>query len=386
VNDGTESSLVASGTLGETPFSHLMLYLYRREQSGTLVITDPTGVESRVRIHHGRAIMAQLTAPASDMASGLAPLCSLPDGQFAFYAQALLERPTIAGQLDPYEMMGAAFHGGHLRDDMAKEVVERFGDTPLRLKPGRELQRLKLRRDVTPLLDLIRAAPATASELLAQSPLSAAMTRRLLYLLIVTHMLAPYTDRKGEAYQSQAIDPALLRGDGAAQPGAGTINEVASGGAGAWQRLASATTSLAPGARRSLGPPAPAPSADPIGDALREADKLVRQGKHADALALLEPLVQDNAEHVGLRATKAWVIYDRDGRGKASLPDHVITAIDAAFKLDKEYPLSVYLRGLQRKHEGNMERASRLFKKAVQLDPKNLDAQRELRLARMRMR
>jgi hypothetical protein len=78
----------AQGTLANTPFAHLVLYIYQRRSSGTLVLrgtrTSSAGSETpasreqvKVLFHRGRAVAAHLAGPAAPLDQALLPLCAM---------------------------------------------------------------------------------------------------------------------------------------------------------------------------------------------------------------------------------------------------------------------------------------------------------------------
>jgi hypothetical protein len=206
------SSPIATGDLSATPFGHLALYLYRKSSSGTLLVSDGAGREALVLFHEGRARAARLTDPAPDLMSGLLPLCAWVEGGYAFYDEDLLhgDAGVPKGEIDPYLLI-ARSAVDHARDDIVDAVLAHMGSELLRIEPGRDLKRLSLSPRDTVLVDLIRAAPATIGDLCEQSPLGARHTRRLLYVLIATHMVTPYKDRKNNSSGRQSLHQSRYR-------------------------------------------------------------------------------------------------------------------------------------------------------------------------------
>jgi hypothetical protein len=243
---GSQPEPVARGTLAETPLCHVALYLYRRNSSGTLIIDSGKRTETRIRFARGRPVAARIPFAREGLLLCLLPLCGLRAGIFEFFEADLVgesEDEIVQGVVDPYELITASLDE-HCRDDMVEALLTRFADTKLRIQPGRDLQRLRLPSRDGALLELIRAAPASPRELIAQAPLPQLRTRRLLYVLIATHMVSPHQERDDAGdnnYRSQV--------DLGAEAGSVPINDVAASGARAWQQLAS----LRPGAGGGSG-------------------------------------------------------------------------------------------------------------------------------------
>ena len=66
--------------------------------------------------------------------------------------------------------------------------------------------------------------------------------------------------------------------------------------------------------------------------------------------------------------------------------DDLIHALDGVLTKEKEYERALYYRGVLLKRSGRGDKALRDFRLAAQLNPKNLDAVREVRLFEMRKR
>jgi hypothetical protein len=333
---------VANGSLAETPFAHLMLYLYRQAGAGTLYVRSSGGAELLIRVHGGRPIAARTTEPASTLMHALLPACGYRIGEFAFYEgdhMAAVDGPlassgSIEGTLDPYALLYASLRE-HARDDMVDAVLARYPNVKLTLPPDRDVTRLGIDETDQALVDALRAKPASIDELLMSSPLPGLHTRRVLYAMLVTHMLAPQEMRDSELYQSQVDhDPpstpvpqataprATMSGahkmpvgpDGkpaapprvvVQRPVAATVNEVASAAMPAWQQLmsmrppAGAPDARKPGANASLRAPsalrgslatAPGASAaanDPASKR-RRAEQLMSTARFSEALPMLD--------------------------------------------------------------------------------------------------
>lgn len=212
----SDSTPIAQGNLQETPFAHILIYVYRRgntasSNSGTLVLQVQAG-ECKVRMQRGRPIMARVPWPSRYLFDALLPLCGFRTGTYAFYQDDRLtgEPTTISGNVDPYSLIAASLDK-YAREDAIDTVLQRFGSMRLRMPPNRELDRLRLDARDTPFIDMLRAAPATLDELLRQSPLPAERTRRVLYALIITQMVLPHDDPTQHTVRTQT--PATVSRD-----------------------------------------------------------------------------------------------------------------------------------------------------------------------------
>ncbi len=400
---------VARGTLAETPFGHLALYLYRRNTSGTLLIEDEAGtLEAEIRFLQGRPVAARFASPALTLLDGLLPLCGLFEGEFSFFESDLLTGSSelLGGAVDPYALLTASLQQ-HARDDMVGAVLQRYLGKKLRLQPGRDLGRLSLTAQDAPLIELIRAAPATPEELVAQSPLPRQRTERLVYALIVTHMIMPHEQRNLETYRSQ-VD---------IRPG----RQMVSVAAPAWQRLASMRPGLSgsarPGTSSSLAPrtsgrPADAPlgpriSARPLDMQItppampnvavslvpegedritgaRKAGDLVQSGRCDEAMTLIEELLADEPEDSELLALRGHALFEKHRANTDGLPRAVLDSLRKALEIEPDEVRALYVRGLIYKRAGDPKKALVYFKRVLHVDPKHIEAQREIRLAKLR--
>ena len=257
---GSQPEPIANGTLAETPLCHVALYLYRRNSSGTLVIDAGKRTETRIRFARGRPVAARIPFAREGLLACLLPLCGLRAGVFEFFEADLVgedDNDVVQGVVDPYELITASLDE-HGRDDMVDALLTRFADTKLRIQPGRDLERLRLPPRDRTLLELIRAAPASPRDLIAQAPLPQLRTRRLLYVLIATHMVSPHQERddSDNNYRSQV--------DLGAEAGSVPINDIAASGArgSSWPRCgrAAAAARSGPALRRLRSDPPARPS------------------------------------------------------------------------------------------------------------------------------
>ena len=401
------------GSLFETPFCHLVLYLYRHAQDGTLVLSV-NGEETTIRFQRGRPTAARFPAPAARLLDGLLPLCGLLEGQFAFYDGDLLGTgdDVMVAAIDPYELLAASLEN-HARDDMVDALLARFSGQSLRLLKGRDLERMRIRPALKPFLDLIRAAPATPEELITQTELPKQTARRLLYALIAAHMVSADDRRAQETFRSQLEMPKDLPSAPSALPMDPADRS------SAWKRLASLrpSVSLRPGGSAppvsfipppartpqiSIRPAAPTPgvsirpraatptslmpAADDAQGRLRRAEQLLSRGRHDDAIAEVKALIDEGIKGADVLALHAHLLFEKHSlQQEDGLPRHVLEAIKRAADLEPDHPRTLFVKGLVAKAAGDTKKALAYFKRVLQSDPKHLDAQRELRLAKLRM-
>ncbi len=403
MNATAERQPVARGNLLETPLCHLALYIYRHAQTGSLIVAGHEAGEATIRFQRGRASAACLPWAAPSLLAGLLPLCGMRAGDFAFYDDDLIGQSpdAIAGIVDPYELLAASLDD-NARDDMVEAVLRRFDGKQLRMLPGREIERLRLRDAHKPLLELIRAAPATSDELIAQAPIDQLQARRLLYALIATNMVAAHEQRDGDSFQSQPASTASSATFSMPAGRAGSSSSMpAARPTAAWQQLASLRPSGSlqpPAASRpprsgqppsaqsqvSLRPSSVAPEGEDKPSRIKRVELLMQRGRNDEALTSVDSMLRDEPYDAELTALRAHILFEKHQVNPDGLPRSVLDAIRKALELDPEHPRALYTKGLVFKRAGDPKKAAMYFRKVLQVDPKHLEAQRELRLAKLR--
>jgi tetratricopeptide (TPR) repeat protein len=347
------------------------------------------------------------SSPAHDLLEALLPLCALQQGSFSFFEDDLLTGvvDAISGEVDPYTLLGASLRD-YRREDVIDAVLQRCHGTSLRLPPRREVERLQLEPQDAPLLELSRAAPSTPEELVAQAPLPKERARALVYALIVTHMLVAHDAPTQQTARSQSIMPGGRSGrpSGRSSP--------------AWQALTSLRPDLSvrvsnpnitprPEFVQSLRPLASArpenvsrrPSSgripiitpaslipeEDIPARIRRAEVYMQRGRHDEAIADIDSMLKREPKCAELYGLRAQVLFDKHSQGETTgLPRSVIDALKRALEIDADEVRALFTRGLVCKRGGDARKALAYFKRVLQIDPKHLEAERELRLAKLR--
>jgi tetratricopeptide (TPR) repeat protein len=401
MNATAERQPVARGNLLETPFCHLALYIYRHAQSGTLIVAGLEPGDATIRFQRGRAAAACLPWAAPRLLDGILPLCGLRAGEFSFFEDDLIgQNPdAVVGIVDPYELLAASLQD-NARDDMVDSVLQRFDGKQLRMLPGREIERLRLPDEHKPMLDLIRAAPATSEELIAQAPIPQPQARRLLYALIATNMVAAHDQRDSATFRTPVegrTSDAPISVPAAGPSGSSSLPSVQP--TAAWQRLASLRPgSLGPGSRPprnsaqpasaqshvSLRPSSIAPEGDDKPSRIKRAEQLLQRSRYDEALASVDAMLAGEPYDAELLALRALTLFERHQINPDGLPRSVLEAIRRALEADPEHPRALFTKGLVFKRAGDPRKAAVYFRKVLQVDPKHIEAQRELRLAKLR--
>jgi len=434
----------AQGDLSKTPFAHLVLYLHREGLSGTLVIARG-GFETKVLFRNGRAVAARPIPRGAALQDGLLELCALHEGAYGFWDGDLVGEAigVIRGTVDPFTFVNES-RRGHVRDQVIAGVVDRYRGLRVSLVPDADLKRLGLRGVEARLAEQLRQQPRLTEEFIEHSELAPSEARKLMYLLLVTKQALPEgrdassTSGVRSAISSAPPGPArtTLEPGASAAPSvrapahASTIRPSAAGSPSAqpakspsepgfrastpsgaqtappartsspssaslpaWQQLASLRPggSAQPGPGRSVPPPPsiPTPSmAPPPVEALDEAGKLRRaeqlaeRRNFADAARIVDDLIACDPKNADSQAMRAWILYQQFTGARPPRP--LLDAIESALRLNEEHPRALYVKGLIFKRIGKQKDAVRYFQRALDANPQHIEAQRELRLAKMR--
>jgi tetratricopeptide (TPR) repeat protein len=114
----------------------------------------------------------------------------------------------------------------------------------------------------------------------------------------------------------------------------------------------------------------------------QKAEVLMRQRSFESAASLLSSAIELVPDESDLLATYAWCIFNlpqSDGRVK-----EMMTAVDRALAIEPKHDRAHYYKGMILQRTGKNAEALTSFKKALELNKKNADAAREVRLAEMR--
>jgi tetratricopeptide (TPR) repeat protein len=121
----------------------------------------------------------------------------------------------------------------------------------------------------------------------------------------------------------------------------------------------------------------------------QKGEVMFKKGEYDQAESLVHDAMQTDPENLEYRAMLAWIQAHRIGAppDEHSRKDHYkrqIALLDEVIASDKNFAKALYYRGELLKRSGDEEKSYRDFRKVVQLDPRNIDAAREVRLYELR--
>jgi curved DNA-binding protein CbpA len=134
-------------------------------------------------------------------------------------------------------------------------------------------------------------------------------------------------------------------------------------------------------ARRSSAPPAKRPRADVV----REIDVALSKREFRMAEEASQQLVNDNADDAEAMAIAAWATTFAGEASEETLRA-ALPALDRAVARDRDCERALFYRGILHKRLGSRAAAFRDFARVVNLNPRHVDAQREIRIFEMRAR
>lgn len=479
----------AEGTLGRTPFAHLLLYVLTHKLTGTLAVwpdtNDTTGArEDRILIRDGFPVAARLAQPASTLERGLLPLFLRVDAPYAFYENMDLVgggEAVRTGRVDPFSLIAAHLRGP-VREDVIDAVLSKMARVHLRVRPDVELARFSFLPAERSFIDVLRAAPTTIEDIVETSGTPPKTARRLFYLLAITKSVEPISTRPASRTpRPQSYSPMPM----SVPPESGARNSMP---------LPTPPSNKPPRRRDSVRPVRP-PSVPPdlppeyvelwaevtrranaiddqnffemlgipkdsLGDKARDAyfdivkrlhpdrlpaaleplfshaqrvfhhlteahdnlvddekrlryitvvregggtpatdrmmsnileatvefqkaEVLLRRRDFAGALDYLRNAIELNGAEADYHALYAWVLFQQHTEADAPL-EEMLAAVDRALTIDNANDRAHYYRGMVLRRMSRDSEAVAHFERATAINPKNVDAMREVRLAAMR--
>ncbi len=118
----------------------------------------------------------------------------------------------------------------------------------------------------------------------------------------------------------------------------------------------------------------------------RELETAMGRRDFERAVALCQEMIDADPEDAEALAVQAWASIRAGEDATEETLRAALTKIDKAVNLDRTDDQAVYHRGLVHKRLGNVPAAFRDFARALQLNPKHVEAEREVRIFAMRAR
>jgi len=116
----------------------------------------------------------------------------------------------------------------------------------------------------------------------------------------------------------------------------------------------------------------------------QKVDILVKRRRYDEAIAICDSAMQVVRKEADYPAMKAWILLLRDGVEEEAVANEIRSLLRTTFSINPDHVHGHFTRAHFLKRLGNHEKAHKHFKKVAKLDPKNLEALREVRVGEMR--
>jgi tetratricopeptide (TPR) repeat protein len=116
----------------------------------------------------------------------------------------------------------------------------------------------------------------------------------------------------------------------------------------------------------------------------QKVDILVKRRRYDEAIAICDSAMQVVRKEADYPAMKAWILLLRDGVEDEAVANEIRSLLRTTFSINPDHVQGHFTRAHFLKRLGNHDKAHKHFKKVAKLDPKNLEALREVRVGEMR--
>jgi tetratricopeptide (TPR) repeat protein len=117
----------------------------------------------------------------------------------------------------------------------------------------------------------------------------------------------------------------------------------------------------------------------------QKVDVLVKRRRYDEALRICEGAMEVVRKEADYPAMKAWILLLKHGVEDDEVADEIRSLLKTTFQLNTDHVHGHFVRAHFLKRMGNHDKALKHFKKVAKLDPKNLEAMREVRVGAMRL-
>jgi tetratricopeptide (TPR) repeat protein len=118
----------------------------------------------------------------------------------------------------------------------------------------------------------------------------------------------------------------------------------------------------------------------------QKVEVLARRKHWDEALTVLEEALTLNPDEADFHAMRAWLLFQKHGSGEGAPVTDMRSSVDRALRLEPACVRAHYTKGLILKQLGDVDQALEHFRRVTELDPRHIEAAREVRIADMRGR
>ena len=116
----------------------------------------------------------------------------------------------------------------------------------------------------------------------------------------------------------------------------------------------------------------------------QKVDVLVKRRRYDEAITICDSAMSVVRKEPDYPAMKAWILLLRDGVEDENVANEIHDLLRKTFQLNPDHVHGHFVRAHFLKRTGRHDKALKHFKKVAKLDPKNLEALREVRIGTMR--
>ena len=116
----------------------------------------------------------------------------------------------------------------------------------------------------------------------------------------------------------------------------------------------------------------------------QKVDVLVKRRQYDEAMRICEAALSVVRKEADYPAMKAWILLLRDGVDEKEIADEIRSLLRNTFSINPDHVHGHFVRAHFLKRQGKHDKALKHFMKVAKLDPRNLEAAREVRVGTMR--
>ena len=116
----------------------------------------------------------------------------------------------------------------------------------------------------------------------------------------------------------------------------------------------------------------------------QKVDVLVKRRRYDEAIEICDNAMGVVRKEADYPAMKAWILLMRDGVDDEEVANEIRSLLRKTFQLNPDHVQGHFTRAHFLKRMGDYDKAHKHFRKVAKLDPKNLEALREVRIGEMR--
>jgi hypothetical protein len=117
----------------------------------------------------------------------------------------------------------------------------------------------------------------------------------------------------------------------------------------------------------------------------QKVDVLVKRRRYDEALEICDAAMLVVRKEADYPAMKAWILLLRDGVQAEGVADQIRSLLRKTFAINTDHVHGHFVRAHFLKRQGDHDKALKHFRKVAKLDPKNIEALREVRIGNMRL-